>query len=51
MIGGSALSSRAIGDATRRDLSIAWGGPESAPPQAKIRIIGDADRCVAVRKP
>ena len=34
MIDGSAPGSRAIGDASRRDLASEWTGPEPAAPQA-----------------
>lgn len=54
MTPGSALASRAIGDATRRDLASEWGGPEPAAnrsPQRDVRLVRDAGRHVVVRKP
>lgn len=54
MIDGSALASRAIGDAARRELASEWGGPEpgadrSAP--RMMRVVREPGRRVTVRKP
>lgn len=51
MIGGQALSSRAIGDATRRDMPSEWGGPEPAATQSPLPIARRTARRVTVRKP
>lgn len=51
MTGGSALSSRAIGDVARRDLTSEWGGPEPAGPQAAIPAERQPPRRVTLRKP
>jgi len=51
MTGGSALSSRAISDATRRDMASEWGGPEPAAVQSPLPIRRRTDRRVTVRKP
>ncbi|SNT06033.1 hypothetical protein [Sphingopyxis indica] len=44
MIGGAALSARAIGDASRRELASSWGGPDprlaptvARPPRERVR--------------
>lgn len=51
MIGGSALSARALGDAARRDLASEWAGPEPAAPQTPLPVQADGDRRMVVRKP
>lgn len=51
MMGGSALSSRAIGDVARRDLASEWGGPEPAAPQTAIMVGRQPPRRVTLRKP
>ncbi len=54
MIPGSALASRAIGDAARRDLASEWGGPEPGAersPQQGVAVVREAGRRVTVRKP
>ncbi|WP_171003942.1 hypothetical protein [Sphingopyxis sp. L1A2A] len=51
MMGGSALASRAISDAARRDLASEWGGPEPAAAQAAVPPIREASRRVIIRKP
>ena len=54
MIGGAALSARALSDAARRDLSSEWGGPEPGTARRAeqfIRIARDAGRRVTIRKP
>lgn len=54
MILGSALASRAIGDAARRDLASEWGGPEPGAersPQQGVAVVREAGRRVTVRKP
>ncbi len=51
MIGGSALASRAIGDAARRDLASEWAGPEPAGPQTAPQLAREAARRVTLRKP
>ncbi|WP_156377361.1 MULTISPECIES: hypothetical protein [unclassified Sphingopyxis] len=51
MIAGSALASRAIGDAQRRDLPSEWGGPEPAAAQTTAPVAPETRRRVAVRKP
>ena len=51
MIDGLALASRAIGDATRRDLASEWTGPEPAAPQTPLPVRRDTGRRMVVRKP
>lgn len=51
MIGGSALSSRAIGDVSRRDLASEWAGPEPAAPQTPLPVRRESNRRMVVRKP
>ncbi|WP_447750488.1 hypothetical protein [Sphingopyxis fribergensis] len=54
MIPGSALASRAIGDAARRDLASEWGGPDPGAdrtPQQRVRIVRGLGRRVTVRRP
>jgi len=48
---GSALASRAMADAARRDLAAAWGGPAPAARQTEMTIARDRPRRVIVRKP
>ena len=51
MIAGSALGSRAIGDAARRDLPSEWGGPDPAAVQAVLPVARESGRRVTMRKP
>ncbi|MGN7930009.1 hypothetical protein [Sphingopyxis sp. 22461] len=51
MIAGSALASRAVGDAQRRDLPSEWGGPEPAAAQTAVPVAPEPRRRMAVRKP
>ncbi len=51
MMGGAALASRAIGDAARRDIAPAWGGPEPAAPQMPLPAVRESTRRMRVRKP
>lgn len=51
MIDGSALASRAIGDATRRELASEWAGPEPAASQTRLPVQHDTGRRMVVRKP
>ncbi|MEQ8311696.1 MAG: hypothetical protein RIA72_13450 [Sphingopyxis sp.] len=51
MIGGSALASRAIGDAARRDLASEWAGPEPAGSQTTLPLARETARRVTLRKP
>lgn len=51
MIGGSSLSSRAIGDGTRRALASEWGGPEPATHPMRRPVVGQDRRRLIVRKP
>lgn len=51
MTDGAALSSRALGAATRRDLASEWSGPEPAATQVPLPIVREAVRRVIVRKP
>ena len=51
MIDGSPLSSRALGDATRRDLASEWPGPEPAAKQTPLPAPPDSRRRMVVRKP
>ena len=51
MMPGSALASRAIGDATRRDLASEWAGPEPAAAQTPMPLAREAVRRVTLRKP
>lgn len=51
MMGESALSSRALSDAARRDLASEWSGPEPATTQVLPPPVRESARRVAVRKP
>lgn len=51
MMGGSALSSRALSDAARRDLASEWGGPGPAATQVALPLVRETARRVTVRKP
>lgn len=48
---GSAMASRAIGDAARRDLASEWSGPEPAAPQAILPAPHETARRLTIRKP
>lgn len=51
MMGGSALSARALGDVARRELASEWAGPEPAAVQTPLPVAPDRRRRVVVRKP
>lgn len=51
MIGGSALASRALSDAGRRDMASEWGGPAPVAAQSNIPIAPETVRRLTVRKP
>lgn len=51
MMGGSALSSRALSDAARRELASEWSGPEPATAQAMPPPVRESARRIVVRKP
>ena len=51
MTDGSALSSRALGDGSRRTLASEWAGPEPAAPQTPLPVRREAERRIIVRKP
>lgn len=54
MIGGAALSARALSDAARRDLASEWGGAEPGAarrPEQTVRIVRDAGRRAIVGRP
>lgn len=51
MIGGSALSARAIGDASRRDLASSWSGPDPRLAPAVARPERERARRAIVHKP
>jgi hypothetical protein len=51
MIGGSALSSRAVGDTAPRDLASEWGGPEPSAVRDAMPVAREPARRVKPRKP